>query len=263
MSNWRKGVNKYLNKAEYDFLKEYDRWIKEVFAHIPYGADEHAIHNFTLSTTTRLSSILFKHSSKIFSAGQEHGGNDCKAILDKRKLSELPTIVMRHAWDDDPFTPFDAIQQLKKRSIYLAGDVERKITDNIKKILIDHLIGTERKWTEVNIANLLKSNMDRASLIVTTETSYAYNRGRLFAYKEYGADYVQYSATMDARTCEICASRHGKIMKTSEIGDNTPPVHGRCRCVLSPIYSDVQSNLLTDSALDWSNVKPLPKGWVS
>lgn len=265
MNKWERGVTKFLNETERRFLKEYDRWIHSVFAHIPWGADEHTIHNFILPTVQRLSNILFKNVHEVFTSGQAHGSADCKDVLKKykRKFASIPGISMEQALKGDEFVPYDAIQALKKRSIVLAGDVETDITKGIKQILLNHLTGLARKDAEAQIANLLEKNMNRASLIVTTETTYAYNRGRLFSYKEFGADYVQYSAIMDQRTCAICSSRHGKIMKLTEIGENTPPVHGRCRCVLSPVYSDVQSNLLTDNALDWSNVKSLPKGWVN
>jgi SPP1 gp7 family putative phage head morphogenesis protein len=265
MNKWERQVTRYLNDSEHQLLVEYDRWLKAAFSHIPLGANEHAIHGFHLTHHQRLSSILFKHSATVFTAGQAHGEEDCQNILKKKKrrLAKYPGIDLEQADDDDPFTPHDAIKVLQQRSIVLAGEVENDITSGIKEILLRNLAGLPRQRAEEQIAELLEHNMNRASLIVTTETTYAYNRGRLFSYRENGADYVRYMAIMDARTCQICGSRNGKILSMDDLGSNIPPVHGRCRCVLSPIFSDVQPDLITKQALDWSSVKPLPRGWVN
>jgi SPP1 gp7 family putative phage head morphogenesis protein len=262
MNAWENAVNEHLHTSEYHFLSDFDRWLRTAFATIPVGGDEHVIHNFHLAVGQRLSSILFRHSTDSFTSGQAHGAEDCKTVLHdhKHKLADLPTVLFAAGKD---FTPQDAIKVLKERSIVLAGDVENSITSAIKEILLQHLTGTPRPQTEKSIADLLQSNMNRASLIVTTETTYAYNRGRLFSYQDYGADYVQFRAVMDARTCPICSSRNGLVAPIGDIGSNTPPVHGRCRCVLSPVFGELQPGLLTPKALDWSNIAPLPKGWVA
>jgi SPP1 gp7 family putative phage head morphogenesis protein len=120
-----------------------------------------------------------------------------------------------------------------------------------------------RKDAEKAIAELLCVNMNRAELIVTTETTYAYNRGRLSSFHQNDVDYVRFSAVMDARTSPQCRSRHGLIMAMDDprLPSNTPPLHGRCRSILTPIYSAYQPELITKESLDWSDVKPLPKGW--
>lgn len=262
MTEWEKKVYKHLTDSEYHFLADYDHWLKMAFANIPIGGNEHVIHTFHLAISHRLSSILAKHSTDTFAMGQAAADEDCESILavHKRKLANFPTIKFTTGKD---FTPQDAIKVLQERAIQLAGDVENGIVSEFKTVLLKHLTGLSRRDTEKEIADLLEENMSRASLIVTTETTYAYNRGRLIQYGANNVDYVEFSAVMDGRTCAICASRNGLIAPINEIGGNTPPVHGRCRCVLSPVFGSLQSQKLTPQALDWSKVTPLPKSWVS
>lgn len=125
------------------------------------------------------------------------------------------------------------------------------------------MIGTSRDETESRIVDLLQDTQERASLITTTESTYAYNRGRLVSFKENDVDYVRFSAIRDGRTSEQCNSRHGLIMRLDDprLADNTPPLHGRCRSVLDPLYSEYQPEMLTKENQDWSKVVALPKGW--
>jgi SPP1 gp7 family putative phage head morphogenesis protein len=161
------------------------------------------------------------------------------------------------------YTSEEAIAILKKRELVLAGEVESDLVTAIKEILLHYLAGTPLKSTQASIANILDHNMNRASLIVTTETTYAYNRGRLISYRENKVDYVRFSAIMDSRTSQICQSRQGLVMgmDDSDLSSNTPPLHGRCRSVLTPIYSRYEPELITDSNTNWSDAAPLPKGW--
>lgn len=261
MNGWERKVAQRLMDSEYHFLGDYDLWLHTAFSQIPIGADEHVIHGFHIAGVgQRLSSILAKHSALAFTMGQADADEDCKRIKNGRKLADLPRIVFSAGKD---FTPQDAITVLRNRSIALAGDVESTIVSQVKEVLLGHLTGELiRPQAEQQIAALLKTNMNRASLIVTTETTYAYNHGRLMQYRGNGVDYVQYRAVMDGRTCGICSSRNGLIAPIEEIGGDTPPVHGRCRCVLSPVFGSIQPQLLTPQAMDWSAAEPLPKGWV-
>jgi len=265
MTEWERQVTKHLMDSEYHFLAEYDKWLHSAFAHIPIGGDEHVIHAFNVSPHQRLSSILFRHSSDSLASGQAHGQSDAEAVrhTHTKRLADLPSIDIHQAAQGDDFLPVDAIKVLQARAIQLAGDVESDITSAIKEILLKHLVGVSTPETHKEIAAILDQNMKRASLIVTTETTYAYNRGRLLSYRDNQVDYVMFRAVMDGRTCGICSSRNGLIAPIGDIGGDVPPVHGRCRCVLSPIYSSLQPELLTPKALDWSNVAPLPKGWAA
>nr|WP_236588124.1 minor capsid protein [Tumebacillus amylolyticus] len=178
----------------------------------------------------------------------------------KVKLADLPTIDFGTGED---FTPQQAIAILKDRALTLAGVVEADIVAAVKKLCISYLAGTPRPKVEEEIAKIRKFNESRASLITTTETTYAYNRARLVSYKENSVDYVQFSAIMDSRTSQVCSSRHGLVMAMDDprLGQNTPPLHGRCRSVLMPLYSRYEPKEVTPERLDWGGVTALPKGW--
>lgn len=46
---------------------------------------------------------------------------------------------------------------------------------------------------------------------------------------------VQYLATLDSRTCPVCAPLHGTTYELSDPDIPQPPIHPRCRCFLAPI----------------------------
>lgn len=110
-----------------------------------------------------------------------------------------------------------------------------------------------------------------AARTAATETAAAYSIGRLQTYIERGVNYVQWIATMDARTSVFCQSLHRKIFAVRDLipaamakqtfpktrkpewdpenqsiknamGINTwmVPAHPYCRSFLSPIYTDDQ-----------------------
>ena len=81
----------------------------------------------------------------------------------------------------------------------------------------------------------------RIENIVRTETTKAYNNGRLIEARDPDiADLMtgmEYSAILDSRTTEVCRHLDGRIFK---IGDPnldrlTPPNHFMCRSILVPI----------------------------
>ncbi|MED0680577.1 minor capsid protein [Aneurinibacillus thermoaerophilus] len=222
--------------------------------------------------------VLKEHAVETFAHGQATGDvlvRELHKKYNRRKLADWqPTHrrTIRLADDDnevpfwqqeDWFKPHEAIRALEARNLVLAGSWESDIITKTKQIAIQQLQGMPRKEAEKEIAELLRVNKNRAELIVTTETTYAYNRGRLSSFHANQVDYVQFSAVMDARTSQQCRSRHGLIMSMDDprLPLNTPPLHGRCRSILVPIYSEYQPELITEKSLDWSKVKPLPKGW--
>lgn len=163
------------------------------------------------------------------------------------------------------FTPEDAIKEMERRNLVLAGGVEADIVQAVKKIMLDHLTGTGRAQTEEKIADLRKFTESRASKTTTTETTYVCNRARMISYREYHVYYVRFTAIMDARTSPQCKSRHGLVMAMDDpaLAANTPPLHGKCRSLLTPIYGRYEPELITASNTNWAAVVALPKGWVT
>lgn len=255
-------IKKFLDKAELDALVKYDRWLRAVFSHIPLGIGEQEIHQYHLPQPGMLSSLLYQHSAEMFTVGQGHGDAETAALRRKFKV-KLATLPVLEA--NREFTPEEALKVLRARQLKLAGDVEMKLVSAIKQILLDYLVGGDRRAAQKSIATLLEHNEARAANIVRTETTYAYNRGRLASYRENNVDYVRFSAILDSRTSVICRSRHGLVMAMDDpdLSANTPPLHGHCRSVLTPIYSRYEPDLITPENTNWRHVVPLPKGWLT
>lgn len=271
---------KQLDQAEKRALTKWDRWIQQAFSGIPWREYERlqriggsrAMEQAPAPITANPASLartLSNHAVEMLMAGQAHA----QLLVDElhlqyrgksRKLADYPGFEFDYK-DDPRVIPEKAIKAMEARSVKLAGDVDGSLLAGVKKIMNSFLAGASRTEAETAVKELLFSTQKRASLITTTETTYSYNRGRLIGYRENQVDYVRFSAIMDARTSQVCISRHGLLMKMDDpkIGANTPPLHGRCRSVLDPVYSAYQPELIVDGYLDWSHTAPLPKGWAA
>jgi SPP1 gp7 family putative phage head morphogenesis protein len=253
-------IKQFLDEQEKRLLVKFDAWIENVFASIPVGATEEQIHQFHLTQPAALSRLLKQHARHMLMAGQAHGDAEAKDLQRRFgfRLADYPTINI-----NEGFTPEEAIRVLDARELVLAGDVEATVVKEIKAILLRHLAGTSPQATQEAIEDLKGMTMQRAALITITESTYAYNRGRLISYRENNVDHVRFSAILDARTSTVCRSRHGLVMRMDDgsLGANTPPLHGHCRSVLVPIYSRYEPDLITEQNTDWSGAAPLPKGW--
>lgn len=264
-----KSLLKRLDELDEAFVERFDAYLEKIICLPPVFSVQQAA-SWQLPHVGELVRLLSEHTREMFAVGQAHGNvlvRELHKKYGKRKLADWRPSFRRLAVEVEPetfwLTPEGAIDELEKRSILLAGDVEGSISQAVKAIVLEHLRGAARPETEEMIGAALKSNRDRARLITTTETTYAYNRGRLSAYHENEVDYVRFSAVMDSRTSKQCRSRHGLVMRmdSGSLADNTPPLHGRCRSVLSPLYSAYQPELITPESTDWSKAAPLPKGW--
>lgn len=268
---------KQLDTAEQKVLSRWDRWIQQTFNSIPWREYERlqrtggirALELAPAPITTNpgaLGRILSNHAVEMLMAGQAHAQLLVEDLHRKygkgRKLSDYPGFEFDYK-DDPRVIPEKAIKAMEARSVYLAGDVDGSLLTGVKKIMNGFLAGAARPEAEAAVEELLNSTKERAALITTTETTYSYNRGRLAGYRENRVDYVRFSAIRDHRTSPICNSRHGLLMKMDDpgLGANTPPLHGRCRSVLDPVYSAYQPELIVVKNLDWSHVAELPKGW--
>ena len=266
-----------LDESEENVLKKYERWLAQYFKKLPWTKIERLRKGFKLEKAGMvdeliprpdekgLARILARHGSKMVLAGRAHGDRLVRELhwrYGGKRLADYPEFAFDYT--TDPWLiPAQAIEAMEKRALVLAGNVGSDIISSVKKIVINRLVDISRQEAEEQIAVILQSNRDRGSLIVTTETTYAYNQGRLAGFAQHKVDYVQFSAIMDARTSVQCQTRHGLIMAMDDprLAGNTPPLHGRCRSVLVPVYGAYQSEMITPERLNWSEVAPLPKGW--
>ena len=193
----------------------------------------------------KLTKFLVEEALDVFAIGEAHAALLCREKIkrfERRKLADFMPWFDRwkltKVMDIDPkdfwLRPTEAIEAFKLRENMLAKDVGDVLWRDVRRIIDEHLAGTPRKETLAKLANLQAVTERRAELIVTTESTYADNRGRLSGFKKAGVDYVRFSAVLDLRTSPQCRSRHGKVRRldSAELADNTPPLHGRCRSIL-------------------------------
>ncbi len=139
-----------------------------------------------------------------------------------------------------PVLPADAVKWVQNRQV-LQGKWSRDLDSQVSQVLADSL---QRGRSTTQVMDLLRGvfvgfSNARLENIARTESTAAFNAGRLGAFRQSGGYVVavQFVAILDARTTQTCKSRNGLIMELDDkrLGDNTPPLHYQCRSVLSPI----------------------------
>ncbi len=167
--------------------------------------------------------------------------------------------------------PYDALNFYKNYSLSLKGDIEADLLRKAKNIIYS---GIENGLSTQNITFGLESifptfTSGRLNNIARTETSKAYNAGRLEGFKapelEGFIKGVQFSAIMDSRVTDICEKRHGLIFAIDDprLQSNNPPLHYQCRSVLIPVdkYSLIEEDLEDKVGKGWEDVQEPMKGF--
>ncbi|SDF30935.1 minor capsid protein [Eubacterium pyruvativorans] len=90
------------------------------------------------------------------------------------------------------------------------------------------------------VRDTVKKKKFAAGRLVQTEQAYFHARSSLDCFSELGVDKLEFIATLDSRTSEICQSMDGVVFaaKDAEIGVNVPPLHPNCRSVTAPYFED-------------------------
>lgn len=155
--------------------------------------------------------------------------------------------------------PESAVNWLKDYVPKLAGvlstDVLEKTREVIRSSMMTGSTLQERMKALRESSDVLQRMTDaRIETIARTEITRADSMGRLIEMK--GNDDVigvEFSAIMDDRTTEMCAERHGLVMRLDDprLPENTPPLHFRCRSLLlSLTVYDYPDGLLTSHEFD-------------
>ena len=98
------------------------------------------------------------------------------------------------------------------------------------------------------IAERMGVGQRQAVRLVNTECTYAQTLADKNTAGEMGVKKMQYIATLEAHTCDICGSLDKKIIPVTDIlpGLNAPPIHPNCRCTLVPYFSDVTNRWMRE-----------------
>jgi SPP1 gp7 family putative phage head morphogenesis protein len=193
--------------------------------------------------------------------------------LDIQTLSLIAALL---AAEPGLIIPIGVEQAILQRALVIAGNYSKAILDKLKGSLIAATVPLNgqpvisRRELQQQIEKTLNVGKVRAEMIARTETTYAYNNARLATMQESGlVDYVRFLAIDDNRTTDICRSRNGMLIPIGEtllLAANRPPLHVRCRSMLSPVMTQVNPTHAkwaadpTRSAAD-RELAPLPRGW--
>lgn len=112
---------------------------------------------------------------------------------------------------------------------------------NLQKSLVQAFIrGDALDKVSTALAKEMHVARSKAARLVQTEASYFANNAQKQCYKDLGVERVEVVETLDSRTCGICGSIDGKIIKLSdaEPGITVPPYHPNCRGCTAPYFED-------------------------
>ena len=159
----------------------------------------------------------------------------------------------------DKVIPQDAVNWLDGYTPKLAGVFNSSILDKTRDVIRNYMmegstLQERMKALRESSAELSTMARHRIEAIARTEITRADTMGRLISMKANDDVIgVEFSAVMDDRTTDICASRHGVVKRLDDprLPDNTPPLHVNCRSLLlaATVY-DYPDGLLTSHEFD-------------
>ncbi len=167
------------------------------------------------------------------------------------------------------FEPTEAMRAFENRAWMIKDVIDSRLQSAVRQELFEHLKGGRTMGDTISrlrdifapyvgdpSSGAPGSLLSAARLenIVRTETTWAYNQGRLAVGDALG-DYIlgyQFSAILDERTTETCQTADGLVLQKDDATtiQLTPPLHFQCRSML--VYVTVD-----DSPVDWSSDKEI------
>ena len=78
----------------------------------------------------------------------------------------------------------------------------------------------------------------KAGNLVMTEAAYFSSKADQDSFKEMEVEEQRFCATLDSHTSDLCRDMDGMVFRTEDIiiGENAPPLHCRCRSVMTPYF---------------------------
>lgn len=162
-------------------------------------------------------------------------------------------LLLEHAYGDaetllELDLAFDLENEHVQRVLAELAAMVAGVTETTRQEIRD-LVGKQAAegWSIAELAAAIRAHGEiasasRAKNIAHTESVSAYSRGSLLAYQASGVvAEVEWLATLDDTTAEICRSLNGKRIKLGDEfapGIAHPPGHpGGCRCALLPVVT--------------------------
>lgn len=142
----------------------------------------------------------------------------------------------------------DRIQRLLAEDWSGGGGFSEKIWGNKEKLIkaLDETVikgfATGQSYDRLakELAKKMDTSYSNAQRLIMTESARMDNQSLLDRYREMGATKLEFVATLDMKTSEICRAMDGTIIEidNAKIGLNVPPLHPYCRSVIAPVIED-------------------------
>ena len=152
---------------------------------------------------------------------------------------------------DDPFAKVDKtkIKNLIEQDWVGGEGFSNRIWKN-KQLLIDSLddivikglaTGTSIDKMSNELAKKMDTAVSNAKRLIMTESARMDNEALLDRYKATGEKQLQFVATLDMKTSEICRIMDGTIINIddAQVGLNVPPLHPYCRSVMIAYHPEM------------------------
>ena len=152
--------------------------------------------------------------------------------------------------NDEEFAKVDKnrIQSLINENWSGGGSFSENIWSNKEKLIkaLDETVikgmATGRSFDDMakELAKKMDTGYNNAARLIMTESARMDNMSLLDTYKRMGVQKLEFVATLDMKTSEICRAMDGTIIdiENAKIGLNVPPLHPYCRSVIAPVIED-------------------------
>lgn len=152
--------------------------------------------------------------------------------------------------NDEEFAKVDKnrIQSLINENWSGGGSFSENIWSNKEKLIkaLDETVikgmATGRSFDDMakELAKKMNTGYNNAARLIMTESARMDNMSLLDTYKRMGVQKLEFVATLDMKTSEICRAMDGTIIdiENAKIGLNVPPLHPYCRSVIAPVMDE-------------------------
>ena len=142
----------------------------------------------------------------------------------------------------------DRIQSLINENWSGGGSFSENIWGNKEKLIkaLDETVirgmAIGRSFDDMakELAKKMDTGYNNAARLIMTESARMDNMSLLDTYKRMGVQKLEFVATLDMKTSEICRAMDGTIIdiENAKIGLNVPPLHPYCRSVIAPVMDE-------------------------
>jgi len=196
--------------------------------------------------------LVFRNSTKdSFKKGIFHG-------ITELTTSQLPFYTDLKPDDIDKLKVFtiidtDALDFLTQYNLTLAGDINRELSDGIKRVIMQGIIqgkGTDDIVRDLGHVVIYKDSFKQAGtkvfstaqyrmeMIARTEVLRAHNMGRIKFHRHIGIQKLEWMTMDDERTCPVCGRLNGKTFSIDKFPSQ--PAHPFCRCCNLPVLDNIK-----------------------